>query len=141
MSPIKVTDKRIFTPEGEVKSEYKELLRGSGIKKEVSKEEKKSDSKAREVTAKERAQDKKIASPSVSFLDLVNHLAHNALVFMGDIPAPDGSITKDPELARLFVDFLEVLKEKAYSNLNFEERNTLDDVLYKLKLRYTLKMK
>ena len=43
------------------------------------------------------------------------------------------------DAARLYIDLLEVLKEKTEGNLGPEEQGLLEDLLYQLRLRYVQK--
>ncbi len=73
------------------------------------------------------------------FFDLVAMIAESAAVYLGDARLPDGSSAEDLELARLHVDLLDVLRRKTAGNLTPQESAALDDVLYRLRVRYVQK--
>lgn len=73
------------------------------------------------------------------FFDLVAMIAESAAVYLGDARLPDGSTAEDLELARLHIDLLDVLRRKTAGNLTQQESAGLDDVLYRLRVRYVQK--
>jgi hypothetical protein len=73
------------------------------------------------------------------FFDLVAMIAESAAVYLGEARLPDGSSAEDLELARLHVDLLDVLRRKTAGNLTQQESAALDDVLYRLRVRYVQK--
>ena len=153
---IKVTDKRLFTAEGELKSEYRHLD-DSGSPAELGDEEVPVvDSPESPVTAdaapetpavgekaqasRDRAAPATGQEPAVpTFFDLVGVVAQPIALYLGDAKMPDGESLENLELARLYIDLLEVLYEKTSDNLSSEEEGFLKDLLYQLKLRYVEK--
>ena len=148
---FKVTDKRMFTPEGELKEEYRFL------------EEEKAQRAAQEEPPAAPPQD--VAPPpqmppepaataqsggpgmapeaeegdGPSFLDLVMMLAEPATIYLGEARLPDGSRQENLPLAGLHIELLEVLRRKSQGNLTPQEAAVLEDVLYQLKTRYVRK--
>ena len=43
------------------------------------------------------------------------------------------------EIARLYIDLLEVLRQKSAGNLDPEEQEFLDELLYRIRMRYVQK--
>lgn len=141
MSPdIKVTDKRIFREDGELREEYRYL------------EEEKAGSPPAEnappagrptpeetETAAASDSDRPSALPAPSFLDLVGILAEPATYYLGDAPGPDGRSLENLPVARFHIDLLDVLIKKTEGNLDEAERAVLEDVIYRLRLRYVEK--
>jgi hypothetical protein len=77
--------------------------------------------------------------PDPGFADLVSILAEPIALFLGDAPLPDGKSAENLDLARFHIDLLEILKRKTESNLSQEESAVLDDLLYRLRMRYVQK--
>ena len=77
--------------------------------------------------------------PEPGFADLVSILAEPIALFLGDVPLPDGRSAENLDLARFHIDLLEVLKKKTESNLSQEESAVLEDLLYRLRMRYVQK--
>lgn len=70
------------------------------------------------------------------FLDLLAVLAEPATIYLGDAALPDGRQAEDLRAARLYIDMLTVLREKTNGNLSAQERAVMDDLLYRLQMRY-----
>jgi hypothetical protein len=75
-----------------------------------------------------------------SFYDLVAMLAEPVPIYLGDARLPDGQSATNLELARLYIDMLEILRQKTAGNLDAQERAFLEDLLYRLRVRYVQKM-
>ena len=136
---IKVTDKRMFTPEGELRDEYRHLEQESneaaqGATKIV--EEASSGADGPAVASEQRRAAPQEHLPEARFLDLVAMLAEPVAYFLGDAEAPDGTRTENLPVARLHIDMLEVLRQKTAGNLAPEENKALEAVIYQLRLRY-----
>src|SRR2546427_8411610 len=71
------------------------------------------------------------------FIEFVMMHAQNAALFLGQIPNPR---TGEPEinldLARMFIDQLEMIQEKTRSNLTNEETTVLRNALSNLQMAY-----
>jgi len=75
--------------------------------------------------------------PDPTFAELVNLVALQALVGLGLVGGPGGEpIPAQPDVARHFIDMLQVLQEKTANNLAPEEKRLLDATLYDLRMRY-----
>jgi hypothetical protein len=155
---LKVTDKRIFTPEGELRDEFQHLREASAAATTAEPTEA---APARPVEpAPPAANDPRSAGPpgpahepaprlelpgtppgfgAPSFYDLVGVLAEPVSLYLGDIPLPDGQSAENLEMARLHIDLLDVLRQKTAGNLGAQESGVLEDVLYRLRLRYVQK--
>lgn len=78
----------------------------------------------------------------VTFPSFVVSLASSALVNLGEIPHPTtGERLLDLPLARHNIDLLGMLKEKTKGNLDNEESQLLDSVLYDLRMKFLQKTK
>lgn len=75
--------------------------------------------------------------PEVTFTAFVMSLNTAALFHCGELADPEtGETSKDIVLAKHTIDTLDLLKEKTAGNLNKDEENLLETVLYDLKLRF-----
>lgn len=71
------------------------------------------------------------------FVEFVMMQAQQAGLFLGRIPNPQsGKAEVNLEVARLFIDQLEMIREKTRGNLSKEEQEILDNVLADLRLGY-----
>jgi hypothetical protein len=149
---IKVTDKRMFTPEGELREEYRFLNEKSTAE---------APSPAAGTTAPPPSPAQTAAPPppappapevmpslelpgeppgfGPSFYDLVAMLAEPVPIYLGDMDLPDGGSAENVEMARLHIDLLEVVRQKTVGNLSAQENAFLEDLLYRLRVRYVQK--
>lgn len=150
---LKVTDKRMFTPEGELKEEYRFLHEKSTS--EAAPEP--PPAAAAPAPAPEPARHApepsyepagaplELPDDSVgldggpSFYDLVAMIAEPVPIYLGDARLPDGQSAANLEMARLYIDLLEILRQKTAGNLSAQERAFLEDLLYRLRVRYVQK--
>ena len=71
------------------------------------------------------------------FIEFVMMHAQNAALFLGQIPNPKtGEAEINLDLARMFIDQLEMIQEKTRGNLTVEERQVLEQVLFELRMRF-----
>jgi hypothetical protein len=130
-SELKVTDRRLFTADGQLRGgveEDQDELRGASP--EV---------KGRPAPAATPGFERRpVEEPAgVDFGIVVNSMAELALLFLGEIPHPNtGEPTIDLRRARLQIDMLDLLRVKTRGNLSPEEEHLLESVLYELRMRY-----
>lgn len=178
---LKVTDKRIFTPEGDLKDEFQHLKdqpppsvvaerpaeapsaakaaaepapKQPGPKQPPSSSQPSSRPPAssdprgagRGPAPPEPEPAPRLELPGTppgygapTFYDLVAVLAEPVSLYLGDIPLPDGQSAENLEMARLHIDLLDVLRQKTAGNVSAQESAVLEDVLYRLRLRYVQK--
>ncbi|MGP8153312.1 MAG: DUF1844 domain-containing protein [Smithella sp.] len=75
--------------------------------------------------------------PPVNFTNFVLSLSTSALFHFGDFPDSEGGETqKNLPAAKQTIDILDMLNEKTKGNLNTNENNLIQGVLYELKMRY-----
>lgn len=74
-----------------------------------------------------------------SFFDLVSMLAEPIPLYLGDIDLPDGQNVENLEMARLHIDLIDVLRQKTIGNLTAQESAFLEDLLYRMRVRYVQK--
>lgn len=150
MSPdIKVTDKRLFQQDGELREEYRYLEEEKG--KQTVETGPPPPSQVDEAPVHEPraphpppaggSQPQPSSLPTPEFLDLVSLLAEPAALYLGDAPGPDGESLENLPVARFHIDLLDVLRKKTEGNLAEAERAVLEDVIYRLRLRYVEKKK
>jgi hypothetical protein len=77
------------------------------------------------------------AQAATGFETLVSYLGTTTMFQLGLMAGPSGErIPSDLRNARQTIDMLEVLQEKTQGNLNTDEVQLLDDVLYELRMAY-----
>ena len=77
----------------------------------------------------------------INFPSFVASLATQALILMGELPAPEGlEAPIDPDAAKQTIDIIAMLQEKTAGNLDLDEANFLKEMLHNLRLSY-LKIK
>lgn len=76
--------------------------------------------------------------PRIDFATFVLSLATSAMVHMGLVPNPDrpDDEAKNLPLAQQTIDTLEMIQEKTRGNLDPEETQLLQSVLYELRMGY-----
>jgi hypothetical protein len=152
---IKVTDKRMFTPDGELREEYRflgekstpetpETLEAPAAAPPVV-ETAQSEPPRRQAAPEPPRQAVLVEEDSPDqgpgLYDLAAMIAEPAAIYLGDAPLPDGRWAEDLEMARLHVDLLDVLRQKTAGNLTAQESAFLEDLLYRLRVRYVQKQK
>lgn len=79
----------------------------------------------------------KCVMPQVTFISLVLSLNTTALFHMGELAHPaSGERLIDLELVKHTIDTLALLRDKSKGNLDNDEKELLDKVLYDLKMRF-----
>lgn len=155
---IKVTDKRMFLPDGKLREEYK-FLDEKSTAEPAAEPPAATSAPAPPPIAEVRLQEPapqweppRQAGPAgwdssplpadlegASFFDLVAMLAEPVPIYLGDAPLPDGGSAENPEMARFHIDLLDVLRQKTAASLTAEESAFLEDLLYRLRVRYVQK--
>jgi hypothetical protein len=75
--------------------------------------------------------------PPADFATLVNMLTTNAMVFLGQIPAPGSQqYMRNLPQAQHMIDLLMVLREKTRGNLSPEEDQMMQELLPQLQMAY-----
>ena len=116
----KVTDRRAFTPEGELRDDQAATSQG-----------------ADQPAAAPRQTAGGVAFPEIDFTTFVLSLASNALIQMGAAAAgPEGGGEVDLPLARQTIDIIAMLQQKTRGNLSGEEERLVDHILYDLRMQY-----
>ena len=149
---LKVTDKRMFTPDGDLREEYRSL----GEKATAAQAPEPAappPAAPQETRPLQSADPGPAAAPDMppldlpgtppgygpSFYDLVSMLAEPIPLYLGDMDLPDGQMVENLEMARLHIDLLDVLRQKSAGNLTAQEAAYLEDLLYRARVRYVQK--
>ena len=149
--PIRVIDRRMFTPEGELRPDFEpdrtpEAPPAAPPRPRASGRAAERPSPApaappppeeyREEEPEAAAMDER-AEPRGEFVSLVRSLATSAYASLGLLADPaTGARHRDPAAARQIIDWLGVLEQKTRNNLSFEESDFLARVLYELRLSF-----
>jgi hypothetical protein len=167
---MKVTDKRMFTADGELREEFRHLeaerARGQEPPAAIPAPEPPppqppppppppppAGAEARDMTGgslpglpSEGSGRAHVELPTTppemggpSFFDLVGLIAEPVAIYLGDVRLPDGESAENLEVARFHIDLLDVLRQRTAGNLSAQEASVLEDVLYRLRLRYVQK--
>jgi Domain of unknown function (DUF1844) len=154
---IKVTDKRMFTPDGELREEYRFLGEKSTAAPEPPPPAARRPEPAPEplggqgAPAAGRAPRTPAEEPppldlpgtppglGPTFYDLVAMLAEPVPIYLGEVELPDGQSAENLEMARLHIDLLDVLRQKTAGNLAAQESDFLEDLLYRMRVLYVQK--
>lgn len=153
---LKVTDKRIFTPEGEIRDEFKQEIRPS--EQQPAPQPSPAPEPARETPlaaqpdavpgperreeSRPRAEGEPVAPPTTRFATFVQQLVVQAYMFLGllsDRYQP--AMKPDPAGAREMIEILVMLQEKTAGNLTAAESEFLTTAIGELKLAYVQRTK
>jgi uncharacterized protein DUF1844 len=134
--PIRIVDRRMFTPEGELRPGFQaEEAPSEPIPPEPAppprppaagpppREEPEEPPPQRE-------------EPRSDFASLVRSLATTAYSALGLLQDAAGRGRRDLGVARQMIDWLAVLEQKTRGNISFEESDFLSKVLYELRLAF-----
>jgi len=126
-----IKDKRIFDESGEARKEES--------KKEETTADAKTEEKPPEKDSQERAQEEYL--PDVTFSSFVFSLSTTVMYHFGDFPDP---VTKKAQrnltAAKQTIDILNMIKNKTVGNLDNNEKEMLEGMLYELMMRYVKEM-
>ncbi len=148
---IKVTDKRIFTADGEIREEFREQIKPAdpAAAPPPKAEEKPPDRRAPGKPAtppptgeRRRTIADKAANPGTPFTNFLEPLIAQAYMSLGMLPNPYQAQAKvDVAAARQMIDILMLLQEKTVGNLTPDEDDFLNTHLGELKLAYVKRTK
>ncbi len=75
--------------------------------------------------------------PEASFAELINLIVVQALAGLGLLAGPGGErIPPNIEVAKHFIDMLQMIEDKTKGNLTPEEKKLLDQVLYETRMSF-----
>lgn len=152
---IKVTDKRIFTSEGEIREEFRNEVKPADLsakpaEKPAARPEARSEQPAqrpqpqtephadrRQGSDRRRTMADHAANPGTPFTNFLEPLIAQAYMSLGMLPNPYQPQTKaDVGAARQMIDILTLLQEKTSGNLTPDEDDFLRTYLGELKLAF-----
>jgi hypothetical protein len=132
--PIRIVDRRMFTPEGELRPEFQA---------EETPPEPGPAPPPRPPAAgpppREEAEEQlppQREEPRSDFASLVRSLATTAYSALGLLQDAAGSRRRDLGVARQMIDWLAMLEQKTRGNISFEESDFLSKILYELRLAF-----
>ena len=142
--PIRVVDRRMFTPEGELRPGFEpeeavpEPARPAPMQAAPSPATLAAPAATVEDAAPPMdAEPEAAGEPRGEFARMVSSLATTAYSALGLLSDPAaGPRHRDLAIARQMIDWLAVLEQKTRGNLSFEESDLLSRVLYELRLAY-----
>ncbi len=80
--------------------------------------------------------------PSVDFTTFILSLSTAAYMGLGVVPVEENSSLKvDLDMAKMNIDFLELIRQKTKGNLTEQEVQLLDQLLFELRLKFIEKQK
>lgn len=141
--PIRVFDRRMFTPEGELRPGYEPEERESppppareaaAASPPPVEAERAGPVSEPPPSAEEGAPEPR--EPRTAFGALVGWIATNAYAALGLLSDPGGRAHRDLAAAKQMIDWLAVLEQKTRGNLSFEETDFLSRALYELRLAF-----
>ena len=151
---LKVTDKRIFTPEGEIRDEFKTEIKPAdpvAAKPPEEKQEAKPAEKEPEKSAakpqppredRRRSIQDRATSPETPFTNFIEPLIAQAYMSLGMLRNPYQPQAKiDVAAARQMIEIISLLQEKTKGNLTPDEEDFLSTHLGELKLAFVQRTK
>ena len=151
---IKVTDKRIFTAEGDIREEFRNEIHAEPPAEKPPEpkppepkpvEERRSSPKGTpppETGERRRTMADKASNPETPFSNFIEPLIAQGYMSLGMLRNPYQPQSKiDVGAARQMIDILTLLKEKTAGNLTADEEDFLETHLGELKLAYVQRTK
>ena len=155
---LKVTDKRIFTPEGDIREEFQNEIRPTEPQVTQPSEPQSEPPRPPEAAAapkpapapeppkpreeRRRSLADKAVSPGTPFAGFIQSLVAQTYLFLGMLRDPrQQQPIFDAEAAHETIDILSMLKEKTAGNLTPEEEDFFEAHLGDLKLAYVQRTK
>jgi len=136
--PIKVTDRRAFTLDGERRSETPEPPEREPIRIETPAETVQGEGFQLKQGAAAQGQ----RPPEVEFSSFILSLASTAFIQLGELEDPaTGRLELNLEGAHQMIEILDMLHARTKGNLDAQEEEFFSGILYELKLKYTQKVK
>ena len=121
-----IKDKRIFDESGTARTEERPVAET---------EEKTREDRQENGRQGEKGEDE--YQPEVNFYNFLISLSTSAFFHLGDFPDPaTNKAEKNIPAAKQVIDTLSMLKIKTEGNLDQNEKNLLEGILYELRMRY-----
>ena len=128
--PIRVVDRRMFTPEGELRPGFQPEETPEPPNPAAPAAEAPAAATGARPTGTDRA-------TSQGFVTLLSFLASNVYAALGIDPVTGKALSRrDTAAAQQMIEWLAVLEQKTRGNLSFEETDLLSRALYELRMAY-----
>ncbi len=100
--------------------------------------DKKPDAKPERPRDRETARtEREAAYPDINFSNFVVSLSSSVLFHFGDLPDPvTDKVERNLAAAKQTIDILGMIQEKTKGNLDDEEKNLIDGILFELRMRF-----
>ncbi len=132
---IKVVDRRLFTPEGEIREEIRAELEAPDSPPPSSSTAKDTFSKGKPSETPGESADE--IPTNRAFLRLLDMLAQTASLYLEGFPDPaTGRRQVDLTATRQIIDSLDALRDKTKGRLSFEEADALEGLLGQLQMAF-----
>lgn len=148
MSEIKVSDRRMFTPEGELREEFQRELEEAArhpepepepqpeVEPEPAPAAAEPPASAPPAAGGGLADVALPAKPPPGLLELLQIFGEFALVSMGEVPLPDGRLARDLDAARFYIDLLSAFHAQWRGALKPQDARSIESFLDQLRLRF-----
>lgn len=155
MGDMKVTDRRMFTPDGRLREPFEREFAETAsapaeaesapppeppVPEPVVAPPAEPAAAATESVAETAAPEPGLpplpAAPPPGMLDLVEVLGQLALAAMGEVQFPDGRLTRDLDAARFYIDLIGAFHQRYALRLSAQELQFLESYLDQLRLRF-----
>ncbi|MGH9867622.1 MAG: DUF1844 domain-containing protein [Candidatus Polarisedimenticolia bacterium] len=131
--PIKVTDRRAFTPEGERRSPTTDDTPSSPEPSSASTVKGEGFELRRPASSAPQA-----SQQAVDFSSFILSLTSTAFIHLGEMEDPvTHKVQVQLEAARQMIDIIDMLHEKTKGNLDPQEEEFISGILFELKMRYS----
>lgn len=138
---LKVTDKRIFTAEGDIREEFRHEIQPAAAADPAVQAAPPQPEQARQEERRRTMADK-AANPGTPFSNFVQSLVMQSYMFLGMLRDPrQPQPIFDAGAARETIDIIVLLQEKTKGNLTPDEEDFLETHLGELKLAYVQRTK
>lgn len=143
---LKVTDKRIFTAEGEIREEFRDEVHPAAAPAPAPAQPQTQPEAATAQPQREERRSKtmadKAANPGTPFSNFIESLVMQSYMFLGMLRDPrQPKPMFDAAAARETIEIIALLKEKTAGNLSPEESDFLETHLGEVKLAYVQRTK
>ncbi len=143
---FKVEDRRRFSPEGELKPEYRSEHKAGpaqGAQRPSAADVAEEAAAVRQAEAEAEAAAEAAYEGSrdtITFASFIVGLSTEALAFLGEMPNPaTGERQADLKAAEQIIDIIGILREKTRGNLDSDEESLMDAILFDLRMKYVEK--
>jgi hypothetical protein len=135
--PIKVSDFRMFTPDGELKPEYRDL-EDAPVPEPAAPPPPPAAEPRDALPPEPEPSAPAGGSADPEFVDLIRSLATSAYAALGLLAEPGAGAGAPHDLpgARRMIEWLALLERKTRNNLSFAEQDLLSRALYELRMAY-----